>query len=124
MDYEEGDRVAWMRVAPLSGDIQIVRRDGRSDRRRYQVVIRFSGGDEFTLPVGELPRCPSPDEARRRARDRAVPRPRPRRVRGSNGDGDETATTTSTATKATEQRDRRRVRADLKDLPNKFRRRD
>ena len=58
MDYEEGDRVAWMRVAPLSGDIQIIPATVVGVVDEYQVVIRFGSGDEFTLPAGDLTPMP------------------------------------------------------------------
>ncbi|MGH2840305.1 MAG: hypothetical protein ACRDKY_05715 [Solirubrobacteraceae bacterium] len=58
MQFEEGDRVAWMRVAPLSGDIQIIPATVVGMVDEYQVVIRFGGGDEFTLPVDEVTRMP------------------------------------------------------------------
>ena len=50
--------MAWMRVAPLSGDIQIIEATVVGVVDDYQVVIRFGGGDEFTLPVGELTPMP------------------------------------------------------------------
>ncbi len=59
MEYEEGDRVAWMRVAPLSGDIQITPATVVGMVDEYQVVIRFGGGDQFTIPVGDVTPMPS-----------------------------------------------------------------
>jgi hypothetical protein len=58
VDYEEGDRVAWMRVAPLSGDIQIIPATVVGVVDDYQVVIRFGSGDEFTLPASDLTPMP------------------------------------------------------------------
>jgi len=62
VEYEEGDRVAWMRVAPLSGDIQIIPATVVGVVDEYQVVIRFGGGDEFTLPADELTPMPRSSE--------------------------------------------------------------
>jgi hypothetical protein len=58
--YEEGDRVAIMRVAPLTGDIQIMEATVVGMVDEYQVVVRFPGsGTDLTLPVGEVTRMPS-----------------------------------------------------------------
>lgn len=57
-DFEEGDRVALMRVAPLTGDIQIVEATVVGMVDEYQVVVRFPGGTDLTLPVGEVTRMP------------------------------------------------------------------
>lgn len=59
MDYEEGDRVAWMRVAPLTGDIQIIPATVVGVVDDYQVVIKFGGGEEFTLSADELTPMPA-----------------------------------------------------------------
>jgi hypothetical protein len=56
--YEEGDRVAIMRVAPLTGDIQIMEATVVGMVDEYQVVVRFPGGTDLTLPVGEVTRMP------------------------------------------------------------------
>jgi hypothetical protein len=56
--YEEGDRVALMRVAPLTGDIQIIEATVVGMVDDYQVVVRFPGGSELTLAVGEVTRMP------------------------------------------------------------------
>ena len=57
-DFEPGERVAIMRMAPITGDIQIIdaRVVGMVDE--YQVVVRFPGGTDLTLPVGEVTRMP------------------------------------------------------------------
>ena len=57
--YEEGDRVAIMRVAPLTGDIQIMEATVVGMVDEYQVVVRFPGNaTDLTLPVGEVTRMP------------------------------------------------------------------
>jgi hypothetical protein len=58
VDYEEGDRVAWMRVAPLSGDIQIIPATVVGMVDEYQVVIRFGGGEPLTIPVADVTPMP------------------------------------------------------------------
>lgn len=56
--FEEGDRVALMRMAPITGDIQIIEATVLGMVDEYQVVVRFAGGTDLTLPVGELTRMP------------------------------------------------------------------
>lgn len=57
--FEEGDRVAVMRLAPLTGEIQIVEATVLGMIDDYQAVIRFPGNDkEFSWPVGDLTRMP------------------------------------------------------------------
>jgi hypothetical protein len=57
--FEEGDRVAVMRLAPLTGEIQIVEATVVGMIDDYQAVIRFPGNDrEFNWPVGDLTRMP------------------------------------------------------------------
>lgn len=56
--FEEGDRVALMRVAPLTGDIQIIEATVLGMVDDYQVVVRFGGGSDLTLPVGDVTRMP------------------------------------------------------------------
>lgn len=57
-DFEKGDRVALMRVAPLTGDIQIIEATVVGMVDDYQVVVRFPGGKDLTLPIGEVTRMP------------------------------------------------------------------
>jgi hypothetical protein len=57
-DFEEGDRVAIMRMAPITGDIQIIEATVVGMVDEYQVVVRFPGGTDLTLPVGEVTRMP------------------------------------------------------------------
>jgi len=59
VEYEQGDRVAWMRVAPLTGDIQIVPATVVGMVDEYQVVIRFGSGEQFTIPVGDVTPMPA-----------------------------------------------------------------
>ncbi len=57
--FEQGDRVAVMRLAPLTGDIEIIEATVVGMIDDYQAVIRFAGGDkEFSWPVGDLTRMP------------------------------------------------------------------
>ncbi|MDP1850064.1 MAG: hypothetical protein Q8K79_19920 [Solirubrobacteraceae bacterium] len=56
--FEAGDRVAIMRVAPMTGDIQIIEARVVGMVDEYQVVVRFPGGTDLTLPVGEVTRMP------------------------------------------------------------------
>jgi hypothetical protein len=56
--FEEGDRVALMRLAPLTGDIQIIEATVLGMVDEYQVVVRFPGGSDLTLPVDEVTRMP------------------------------------------------------------------
>jgi hypothetical protein len=57
-DFEVGDRVAIMRLAPITGDIQIIEARVLGMVDEYQVVVRFPGGTDITLPVGEVTRMP------------------------------------------------------------------
>jgi len=57
-DFEKGERVALMRVAPLTGDIQIIEAVVLGMVDEYQVVVRFAGGSDLTLPVGDVTRMP------------------------------------------------------------------
>lgn len=57
--FEEGDRVAVMRLAPLTGEIQIVEATVVGMIDEYQAVIRFAGNErDFSWPVGDLTRMP------------------------------------------------------------------
>ena len=56
--YEQGDRVAIMRMAPVTGDIQIIEATVVGMVDEYQVVVHFSGGTDLTLPVGDVTRMP------------------------------------------------------------------
>jgi len=56
--FEQGDRVALMRMAPVTGDIQIIEATVVGMVDEYQVVIHFPGGTDLTLPVGDVTRMP------------------------------------------------------------------
>ena len=56
--FEAGDRVAIMRMAPITGDIQIIEAKVLGMVDEYQVVVRFPGGTDLTLPVGDVTRMP------------------------------------------------------------------
>ena len=56
--FEQGDRVAIMRVAPVTGDIQIIEATVVGMVDEYQVVVHFPGGTDLTLPVGDVTRMP------------------------------------------------------------------
>lgn len=56
--FEQGDRVALMRTAPITGDIQIIEARVVGMVDDYQVVVRFPGGTDLTLPVGDVTRMP------------------------------------------------------------------
>jgi hypothetical protein len=56
--FEQGDRVAIMRMAPVTGDIQIIEATVVGMVDEYQVVVHFPGGTDLTLPVGEVTRMP------------------------------------------------------------------
>jgi hypothetical protein len=56
--FEEGDRVAVMRLAPLTGEIQIVEATVLGMVDDYRALIRFPGGADLAWPVGDLTRMP------------------------------------------------------------------
>jgi hypothetical protein len=56
--FEEGDRVAVMRLAPLTGEIQIVEATVLGMLDDYRALIRFSGGADLAWPVDDLTRMP------------------------------------------------------------------
>jgi len=56
--FEQGDRVAIMRMAPITGDIQIIEATVVGMVDEYQVVVHFPGGTDLTLPVGDVTRMP------------------------------------------------------------------
>jgi len=56
--FEQGDRVALMRMAPVTGDIQIIEATVVGMVDEYQVVVHFPGGTDLTLPVGDVTRMP------------------------------------------------------------------
>jgi hypothetical protein len=56
--YEQGDRVAVLRMHGLTGEIQIIPATVVGVIDDYQVVVRFAGGDEFAYPVSDLTPMP------------------------------------------------------------------
>ena len=56
--FEKGERVALMRMAPVSGDIQIIEATVVGMVDDYQVVVHFPGGTDLTLPGGAVTRRP------------------------------------------------------------------
>jgi hypothetical protein len=56
--FEKGERVALMRLAPVTGVIQIIEATVVGMVDEYQVVVHFPGGTDLTLPVGEVTRMP------------------------------------------------------------------
>jgi len=59
VDYEEGDRVAFLRMSPTN-DIQIVPAIFVRMLDDDRALIRFPGGDgEIAYPVADLTRVPS-----------------------------------------------------------------
>ena len=56
--FEKGDRGALMRMAPVTGDIQIIEATVVGMVDEYQVVVHFPGGTDLTLPVGDVTRMP------------------------------------------------------------------
>jgi hypothetical protein len=58
MDYEEGDRVAFLRHNPASDEIQIIEGVVVGMVDEYQAVVRFGGGQEITWPVSDLTPLP------------------------------------------------------------------
>lgn len=59
--YEQGDRVAVLRMHGLSGDIQIIPATVVGVIDEYQVMLRFAGGEELAYPVGDLTPMPQAD---------------------------------------------------------------
>jgi hypothetical protein len=59
-EYEEGDRVAVLRVHGLTGEIQIIPATVVGMIDEYQVMLRFAGGEkDVPYPIGDL--TPMPD---------------------------------------------------------------
>ncbi|MEA2154666.1 MAG: hypothetical protein QOE11_806 [Solirubrobacteraceae bacterium] len=57
--YEQGDRVAVLRMHGLTGDIQIIPATVVGVIDDYQVVLRFGSGEELTYPVSDLTPMPA-----------------------------------------------------------------
>jgi hypothetical protein len=56
--YEQGDRVAVLRMHGLTGEIQIIPATVIGVIDDYQVVLRFAGGEERPHPVSDLTPLP------------------------------------------------------------------
>ncbi len=56
--YEQGDRVAVLRVHGLSGDIQIIPATVVGVIDEYQVVLRFGSGEELAYPISDVTKMP------------------------------------------------------------------
>jgi hypothetical protein len=59
--YEEGDRVAVLRVHGLSGEIQIIPATVIGVIDEYQVMLRFAGAEkDMPYPITDLTPMPDP----------------------------------------------------------------
>lgn len=56
--YEQGDRVAVLRMHGLTGEIQIIPATVVGVIDEYQVVIRFGSGEELSYPITDLTPMP------------------------------------------------------------------
>ena len=56
--YEEGDKVALLRMHGLTGEIQIIPATVLGVIDEYQVMLRFGGGEERAHPICDLPPLP------------------------------------------------------------------
>jgi hypothetical protein len=56
--YEQGDRVAVLRMHGLTGEIQIIPATVIGVIDDYQVVLRFAGGEERPHPISDLTPMP------------------------------------------------------------------
>ncbi len=56
--YEQGDRVAVLRMHGLTGEIQIIPATVLGVIDEYQVMLRFAGGEELAYPVSDLTAMP------------------------------------------------------------------
>ncbi len=57
-EFEEGERVAFMRMAPLTGEIEIVEATVLGMLDDYRALIRFPSGTDLAWPVSDLTRMP------------------------------------------------------------------
>ena len=56
--YEEGDRVAILRMHGLTGEIQIIPATVLGVIDEYQVMLRFGSGEERPHPITDLTAMP------------------------------------------------------------------
>jgi hypothetical protein len=59
VSYEEGDRVAVLRMHGLTGEIQIIPATIVGVVDDYQVVLKFDGGEELQYPVSDITPMPA-----------------------------------------------------------------
>jgi hypothetical protein len=59
VSYEEGDRVAVLRMHGLTGEIQIIPATVLGVIDEYQVMLRFAGGEDLAWPVSDLTPMPA-----------------------------------------------------------------
>ena len=57
--YQEGDRVAVLRMHGLTGEIQIIEATVLGVIDDDQVMLRFGGGEELAYPVSDLTPMPA-----------------------------------------------------------------
>ena len=57
--YEEGDKVAVLRMHGLTGEIQIIPATVLGVIDEYQVVLKFAGGEEMSYPISDLTSMPA-----------------------------------------------------------------
>jgi hypothetical protein len=57
--YEEGDRVAVLRMHGLTGEIQIIPATVLGVIDEYQVMLRFAGGEDLAYPISDLTPMPA-----------------------------------------------------------------
>jgi hypothetical protein len=57
--YEEGDKVAVLRMHGLTGEIQIIPATVLGVIDEYQVMLQFAGGEEMAYPVSDLTSMPA-----------------------------------------------------------------
>lgn len=57
--YEEGDRVALLRVHGLTGEIQIIPATVLGVIDEYRVMLRFAGGEARPHPISDLTAIPA-----------------------------------------------------------------
>jgi hypothetical protein len=57
--YEQGDRVAVLRVHGLTGEIQIIPATVVGVIDEYQVMLKFKSGEELAYPVSDLTAMPA-----------------------------------------------------------------
>ena len=58
VSYEQGDRVAVLRMHGLTGDIQIIPATILGVIDEYQVMLKFDGGEELAYPISDLTPMP------------------------------------------------------------------